>query len=75
MYLKDHSPYLDSSFLYSKSQNIIKVNLLGNHTTSYYYIINFLFTYTPSLLAILPWYFLQGFVIYLLPSYGINKVK
>ena len=29
MYLKDRSPYLDSSFLYSKSQNIIKVNLLG----------------------------------------------
>jgi len=28
MYLKDHSPYLDSSFLI--------VNLLGNYSTSYY---------------------------------------
>ena len=36
MYLRTHSPYLDSSFLYSESQNTIKVNLLGNHSTSYY---------------------------------------
>jgi len=36
MYLKDHSPYLDSSLPYSKSQNIIRVNLLGNYSTSYY---------------------------------------
>ena len=33
IYLKDRSPYLDSSFLYSKSQNIIKVNLLGTYST------------------------------------------
>ena len=33
MYLKDRSPYLDSSFPYSKSQNIIKVNLLGTYST------------------------------------------
>jgi len=50
MYLKDYSLYLDSSLLCSKSQNIIRVNLLGNHPTSYYYVINFLFTYIPSLL-------------------------
>ena len=46
VYLKDHSPYLDSSFLYSESQNTIRVNLLGNHSTPvvilYYYIINFI---------------------------------
>jgi hypothetical protein len=29
MYLKDHSPYLDSSLPYSNSQNIIRVNLLS----------------------------------------------
>ena len=45
MYLRTHSPYLDSYFPYSKSQNIIRVNLLGNYSTSYYYIVNFLFTY------------------------------
>jgi len=39
MYLKDHSPYLDSSLPYSKSQNIIRVNLLGNHSTSYYLVL------------------------------------
>jgi len=33
MYLKDRNPYLDSSFLCSKSQNIIKVNLLGTYST------------------------------------------
>jgi len=32
MYLKDRSPYLDSSFLYSESQNIIRVNLLGTYS-------------------------------------------
>ena len=26
---------------YSNSQNIIKVNLLGNYSTSYYYVVNF----------------------------------
>jgi len=40
VYLKDHSPYLDSSFPCSKSQNTIRVNLLGNHSTSYYYVVN-----------------------------------
>jgi len=33
MYLKDRSPYLDSSFLYNESQNIIKINLLGTYST------------------------------------------
>jgi len=41
VYLKDHSPYLDSSLLRSKSQNTIRVNLLGNHSTSYIYVINY----------------------------------
>jgi len=37
---------------------------LGNYSTSYYcYVIDFLFTYIPSLLASLPWYSPQGFVI------------
>ena len=54
MYLKDHSPYLDSSLPYSESYNIIRVNLLGNYSTSYYYVINFLFTYIPSPLISLP---------------------
>ena len=58
MYLNNHNPYLDGFFLYSKSQNIIRVNLLGNNFTNYYYIINFLFTYIPSLLASIPQYFL-----------------
>jgi hypothetical protein len=30
MYLKDYSPYLDSSLPRSESQNTIGVNLLGN---------------------------------------------
>jgi hypothetical protein len=30
VYLKDHTPYLDSFLPYSDSQNIIRVNLLGN---------------------------------------------
>jgi len=33
IYLKDRSPYLDSSFFYSESQNIIGVNLLGTYST------------------------------------------
>ena len=33
IYLKDRSPYLDSSFLCSESQNTIKVNLLGTYST------------------------------------------
>ena len=36
MYLKDRSPYLDSSFPYSESQNTIGVNLLGTYSTSWY---------------------------------------
>ena len=51
MYLKDLSPYRRQFSPYSKSQNIIGVNLLGNYSTSYYYIVDFLFTYTPSLLT------------------------
>jgi len=35
IYLKDCSPYLDSSFSYSESQNTIGVNLLG-----IYFIVN-----------------------------------
>ena len=48
VYLKDLSPYRRQFSPYSKSQNTIRVNLLGNHSTSCYYIVNFLFTYTPS---------------------------
>ena len=33
IYLKDRSPYLDSSFPYNESQNTIKVNLLGTYFT------------------------------------------
>jgi len=33
MYLKDRSPYLDSSFSCSESQNTIGVNLLGTYST------------------------------------------
>ena len=33
IYLKDRSPYLDSSFLSSESQNIIEVNLLETYST------------------------------------------
>ena len=39
VYLKDHSPYIDSSFLCSESQNTIRVNLLGNHSTSCYLVL------------------------------------
>jgi len=46
IYLKDRSPYLDSSFLYSESQNIIRVNLLGTYST-----IN---TYLKTCLSTLP---------------------
>jgi len=46
VYLKDRSPYLDSSFLYSKSQNTIKINLLGTH-----FIIN---TFYKTCLSTLP---------------------
>jgi len=33
IYLKDRSPYLNSSFPYSESQNTIKINLLGTYST------------------------------------------
>ena len=46
IYLKDRSPYLDSFFLYNKSQNIIKVNLLGTYS-----IVN---TYLKTCLSTLP---------------------
>src|SRR6202021_1176001 len=29
------------SLLYNNSQNIIRVNLLGNHSTSYYYVVDY----------------------------------
>ena len=48
MYLKDLSPYRRQFFPCSKSQNIIRVNLLGNHSTSYYYVVDFIHTYIPS---------------------------
>ena len=38
MYLKDRSPYLNSSFPCSESQNTIKVNLLGTYSTVNTYI-------------------------------------
>ena len=40
VYLKDLSPYYRWFSPYSKSQNIIGVNLLGNHSTSYCYVVN-----------------------------------
>ena len=46
MYLKDHNPYLDSSFPCNESQNIIKVNLLGTYS-----IVN---TYLKTCLSTLP---------------------
>ena len=36
MYLKDRSPYLDSSAPSSESQNTIGVNLLGTYSTDRY---------------------------------------
>ena len=48
MYLKDLSPYHRQFSPYSESQNIIGVNLLGNHSTSYYYVVDFVYTYIPS---------------------------
>ena len=50
MYLKDLSPYHRQFSPYSKSQNTIRVSLLGNYSTSYYYIITFILTYIPSLI-------------------------
>ena len=50
IYLKDLSPFRRWFSPYSKSQNTIRVNLLGNHSTSYYYIVNTVLTYIPSLI-------------------------
>ena len=50
VYLKDLSPYRRQFSPYSESQNIIRVNLLGNHSTSYYYIVKIVLTYIPSLI-------------------------
>ena len=47
VYLKDLSPYLRQFLPYSKSQNIIRVNLLGNHSTScYIMLLTILYLYT-----------------------------
>ena len=52
MYLKTYSPYLDSPFTYySKSQNIIGVNLLGTLLHSTVVPITPYFTYIPSPLS------------------------
>jgi len=51
VYLKDHSPYLDSSFPYNKFQNTIRVNLLGNYSTNYYLFVILLTSYLPTHLA------------------------
>ena len=50
MYLKNLSPYYRQFSPYSKSQNTIRVNLLGNYSTSYYCIVNTVLTYIPSLI-------------------------
>ena len=49
MYLKDYSPYLDSSFSCSESQNIIGVNLLGTLLYNRYFYKIYLFI-LPSLI-------------------------
>jgi len=51
MYLKDRSPYLNSSFPYSESQNITRVNLLGTYFTINTYLKTYLST-LPSLIHI-----------------------
>ena len=50
VYLKDLSPYYRQFSPYSESQNIIRVNLLGNHSTSYYYVVKTVLTYIPNLI-------------------------
>ena len=50
VYLKDLSPYRRWFSPCSKSQNTIRVNLLGNYSTSYYYIVDTVLTYIPSLI-------------------------
>jgi len=51
MYLKDRSPYLDSSSPCSESQNTIRVNLLGTYSTVNTYLKIYLST-LPSLICI-----------------------
>ena len=51
VYLKDLSPYRRQFSPCSESQNTIGVNLLGNYSTSYYYVVDFVLTYIPSLLT------------------------
>ena len=48
----------------SNSQNIIRVNLLGNHSTSCYYVVNSCtcISYTPSLITSPSQFLLQGSV-------------
>ena len=46
IYLKDLSPYRRQFSPCSKSQNTIRVNLLGNYSTSYYYIVVLSYLYT-----------------------------
>ena len=47
MYLKTYNLYLDSPFtLYNKSQNIIRVNLLGTYSTVQLYLSLVLYLYT-----------------------------
>ena len=43
---KDRSPYCRQFPLYSDSQNTIGVNLLGNHSTSCYYVVILLYLHT-----------------------------
>ena len=51
MYLKDRSPCLDSPSLYSKSQNTIKINLLGTLLHNQYFYKTYL-SILPSLICI-----------------------
>jgi len=46
VYLKDLSPYYRWFSPYSESQNTIGVNLLGNYSTSCYYVVNLLYLHT-----------------------------
>jgi len=48
VYLKDLSPYRRWFSPYSKSQNTIRVNLLGNHSTSCYYVIDLFISIYPA---------------------------
>ena len=46
VYLRDLSPYRRQFSPYSESQNTIGVNLLGNHSTSCYYVVDLSYLYT-----------------------------